>query len=256
MYWIDCVILDILMINLYNGDCLEVMKNIPNQSVDMILCDLPYGTVACSWDVVIPFDKLWEQYERIINKNSTIVLTASQPFTTSLINSNIQNFKYCWVWEKSRFSNQMLAKKQPLKIHEDIVVFSYGKSLYNPPNLIKCNKITKQGVRVTDNIGGGLRASEYIQTHTNYPKSIQKFNSEGNTVHPTQKPVELMQYMIKTYTNENGLVLDNCMGSGTTGVAAKLNKRNFIGIEKDENYFNIAKKRIDEAEVIEESSWF
>ena len=159
-----------------HGDCLELMKDIPDGSVDMILCDLPYGTTACKWDTVIPFEPLWGHYKRVIKKNAAIVLTASQPFTTALISSNIKMFKYCWVWEKSRFSNQMLAKKQPLKIHEDVIVFCDGQTPYMAQGLIKCDKITKQGAKITDNIGGGCRKTEYVQTHTGYPKSIQKFD--------------------------------------------------------------------------------
>jgi len=233
---------------LMQGDCLERMKEIPDGSVDMVMCDLPYGTTACKWDSVIPFEPLWEQYRRIAKPNAAIVLTASQPFTTTLIASNMKMFKYCWVWEKSRFANQMLAKVQPLKIHEDIVVFSKGKVPYFPQGLIEVNKTTKQGSRVTDNNGGGTRKTSYVQTHTNYPRSILRFASEGRTVHPTQKPVALFEYLIKTYTNEGDTVLDNCMGSGSTGVAAKNLNRNFIGIELDEKYFDIAKERITKEE--------
>lgn len=234
-------------IKLMHGDCLELMKQLPDASVDMILCDLPYGTTACKWDSIIPFENLWSEYMRISKPNASIVLTASQPFTTALIASNVANFKYCWVWEKTRFANQMLAKVQPLKIHEDIAVFCRGRSNYLPQGLIEINKTTKQGCRVTDNNGGGVRATEYVQTHTNYPRSILRFPSEGKTVHPTQKPVALMEYLIRTYTNEGELVLDNCMGSGTTGVACVNTGRNFIGMEMDDKYFEIAKKRIEDA---------
>ena len=234
------------------GDCLEIMAQIPDGSVDMVLCDLPYGTTACKWDSVIPFDALWAEYRRVAKKNSAIVLTASQPFTTALVASNMREFRYAWVWEKSRFANQMLAKKQPLKIHEDIVVFSKEPHFYYPQGLIECNKITKQGEKITDNNGGGSRKTEYLQTHTNYPRSILRFASEGNTIHPTQKPVALMEYLIRTYTNEGETVLDNCMGSGTTGVACVNTGRNFIGIEQDDKYFAIAKQRISDAYPIPE----
>ena len=234
------------MIDLYNGDCLEVMKSIPDGSVDMILADPPYGTTACKWDSVIPFEPMWEQLKRIIKPNGAIVLTASQPFTTTLIASNMKMFKYCWVWEKSRFANQMLAKKQPLKIHEDVIVFSANSPVYYPQGLIECNKITKQGSKVTDNNGGGVRKTEYLQTHTNYPKTIQRFPSEGKTVHPTQKPVALMEYLIKTYTNEGETVLDFTMGSGSTMIACLNTNRKGIGIELDKHYFDIATKRINE----------
>ena len=231
---------------IYNEDCLEGMKRIPDKSVDMILCDLPYGTTANKWDSIIPLEPLWEQYERVIKDNGAIVLTASQPFTTKLINSNIKNFKYTWVWEKSRFANQMLAKKQPLKIHEDICVFYKKQVNYNPQGLIEVNKTTKQGKKISDNNGGGLRKTSYKQTHTNYPRTILKYKSEGKTIHPTQKPVALFEYLIKTYTNEGDVVLDNCIGSGTTPVAAINTNRKYIGYELDEKYFNIAQQRIDE----------
>jgi site-specific DNA-methyltransferase (adenine-specific) len=226
------------------------MKEIPDGSVDMVLCDLPYGTTACKWDTIIPFEPLWGQYRRIVKPSGAIVLFGSQPFTTVLIASNIKWFKYQWVWEKGRFANQMLAKKQALKIHEDVNVFYSKQCTYNPQGLVEVNKITKQGARVTDNNGGGKRETSYLQTHTNYPKSILSFKSEGNTVHPTQKPVSLCEYLIRTYTNEGETVLDNTMGSGTTGVACANTYRRFIGIQKDEDtvkYFDIAKKRIESA---------
>ena len=232
--------------NIYHGDCLELMQHIPDKSIDMILCDLPYGTTACKWDTIIPLDKLWEQYERVIKDNGAIVLTASQPFTTKLINSNIKNFKYTWVWEKSRFANQMLAKKQPLKIHEDICVFYKKQVNYKPQGLIEINKMTKQGKKISDNNGGGLRKTSYKQKHTNYPRTILKYKSVGKTIHPTQKPVALFEYLIKTYTNEGETVLDNCMGSGTTAIACINANRNYIGFELDEGYYNIANNRIAE----------
>ena len=230
---------------LMNADCLDAMWLIPDGSVDLILCDLPYGTTACKWDSVIPFEPLWAHYRRVIRPEGAVVLTSSQPFTTSLISSNISDFRYCWVWEKSRFANQMLAKRQPLKTHEDICVFSTNPHRYYPQGLVEVNKTTKQGVKVTDNNGGGLRPSEYTQTHTNYPRSVLETPSEGKTVHPTQKPVALMEYLIRTYTVEGETVLDNCMGSGTTGVACKNTGRNFIGIERDPEYFRIASERIN-----------
>lgn len=235
------------MIDLMKGDCLDLMSAIPDGSVDMILCDLPYGITACKWDSVIPFEPLWAHYKRVIKPNGAIVLFGSQPFTSALVMSNPKWFKYCWIWEKSRFSNQMLAKKQPLKIHEDVAIFGSGCLSYYPQGVLSCDKTTKQGSKITENIGGGLRKIEYRQTQTNYPKSIQKFKNEGKTVHPTQKPVPLLEYLIKTYTNESETVLDNCMGSGSTGVAAVKINRSFIGIELDDGYFDIAKNRINEA---------
>ena len=230
-------------IKLIQGDCLEKMKDIPDKSVDMILCDLPYGTTACKWDTIIPFEPLWEQYKRIIKDNGAIVLTASQPFTSALIMSNIKDFKYCWVWNKKAFSNQMMAKHQPLRITEDVCVFN--SKVYHPQDIIRVDRITKQGSKITDNIGGGIRKTEYKQEFTNYPKNLLEFSKDRPSTHPTQKPVALCEYLIKTYTNEGDLVLDNTMGSGTTGVACKNLNRNFIGIELDEKYFQIAKERIE-----------
>ena len=202
------------------------------------------STTACKWDSIIPLKSLWEQYERVIKENGAIVLTASQPFTTKLIQSNMEWFKYEWIWEKSRFANQMLAHYQPLKIHENILVFSKYTHTYNPQGLVKVNKVTKQGKQVTDNNGGGERPTSYHQEYTNYPKTIQEFKSAGITKHSTQKPVSLFEYLIKTYTNENDIVLDNVIGSGTTAVACLKTNRKFIGFEKEEEYYNIALKRI------------
>ena len=230
---------------IYNEDCLEGMKRIPDGSIDMILCDLPYGTTANKWDSVIPLGPLWEQYKRIIKDNGAIVLTSSQPFTTRLISSNYEHFKYSWVWEKSRFANQMLAKYQPLKIHEDVNVFSKETHVYNPQGLVEVNKQTRQGSRVTDNYGGGERSTTYTQTHTNYPRTILRYGSEGNTIHPTQKPVELFEYLIKTYTNKGETVLDNCMGSGTTAIACLNTDRQYIGFELDETYHKLSLERIE-----------
>ncbi len=232
------------MVDLINGDCLEEMKKIPDGSVDLVLTDPPYGTTACKWDTVIPLEQLWAELNRVAKPDSAMVFTASQPFSTTLIASNIKAFKYAWVWEKSRFANQMLAKIQPLKIHEDILVFSKGKPPYLPQGLVPYGKETKQGKRVSDNNGGGERPTAYHQEWTNYPRSILRFPSEGKTVHSTQKPVALMEYLIKTYTTEGATVLDFTMGSGTTGVACKNLNRNFIGIELDPTYFEIAKERI------------
>ena len=236
------------MIDLKHGDCLELMKEIPSGSVDMVLTDPPYGTTACKWDSVIPFEPMWEQLKRVIKPNGAIVLFGSEPFSSALRMSNIKQYKYDWVWEKSRFANQMLAKIQPLKIHELLHVFSSGKVQYNPQGLIEVNKVTKQGKKVTDNNGGGVRKSEYMQTHTNYPRSILRFKSESNTVHSTQKPVPLLEYLIKTYTQENEVVLDFTMGSGSAGVACVNTNRKFIGIEKVDKYFEIADKRIKDAQ--------
>ena len=236
------------MIKLMLGDCLERMNEIEGGSVDMILTDPPYGTTACKWDSIIPLESMWEQLKRIIKPNGAIVITASQPFTTTLISSNMKMFKYCWVWEKSRSSTPMLAKKQPMRFHEDICVFYRKQPVYNPIMTEGArNHGTKSGQAVV-NIHGG-RKSEFKANTSNlkYPRSVVKVKSTDSTrnLHPTQKPVALMEYLIKTYTNENETVLDFTMGSGTTGVAAKNLNRSFIGIEMDEGYFNIAKERIE-----------
>ena len=324
------------MIDLRCGDCLELMKDIPDKSIDMILCDLPYGTTACKWDVIIPFEPLWEQYKRILKLDGTIVLFGSQPFTSELIHSNINWFSHNWVWEKEQGTNQLLCKIQPLKIHEDIIVFSrpdnydlnnfkelrnifknimfeigknkkniiedlgqgldhcfrvdslqwslpteknYNKMIefyslknvpkydflkkmyekdfkgrnkvYNPqmktgnPYIMKRNKRIEYNP-ITDNY---MKRIDTINKGERYPTTIIKFNRElKNRFHPTQKPVALLEYLIKTYTNEGDLVLDNCMGSGSTGVACKNTNRSFIGIELDENYFKIAKERIEKSD--------
>ena len=242
------------------GDCLEIMREIPSSSVDLILCDLPYGTTACAWDSIIPFEQLWAAYLRIIKPNAPIVLTAGQPFTTSLIASKMALFKYSWVWEKSRASGFAQAKNKPLQAHEDVCVFSTGVTVhasqsdrrmpYNPQGLIECNREMKNSAT---HMGAGSdsafsgrknRSKTYTQTHIGYPRSVLSIASESGTVHPTQKPVALMEYMIRTYTNPGDTVLDNCMGSGTTGVACMNTGRRFIGIEMDEGFFETAKGRI------------
>lgn len=243
---------------LWMGDCLELMKNIPDGSVDMILCDLPYGTTACKWDTIIPFDAMWEQYERVIAGNGAIVLFGSQPFTSVLVSSNIKLFKCSWIWEKTRPSNFFAAKFVPLNNTEDVLVFSKGGTNNGTKNPMK---YYPQGTKSIDrhaknnNTGGKIGAEhkttlnkkDYHQTVTGYPHKTIKFDNDINTVHPTQKPVALCDYLVKTYTKEGETILDNCMGSGTTGVACVNTNRNFIGIEKDEKYFNIAVERINKA---------
>ena len=250
--------------NLMLGDCLERMKEIPDGSVDMILCDLPYGTTACDWDSVIPFEPLWEQYKRLIKQNGAVVLFASQPFTSALVMSNVEWFKYAWVWEKSRATGHVHAKNKPMKAHEDVLVFSPGTTVHATQSQRRMNyypqgivRVDKEIFRPSRGISGsnvvcGLRPShkQTIQREfENYPKSVLKIASEHNVgaFHPTQKPVALMEYLIRTYTNEEETVLDNTMGSGTTGVACANTNRKFIGIERDEKYFEIAKKRIEDA---------
>jgi site-specific DNA-methyltransferase (adenine-specific) len=228
------------MINLMQGDCLELMGQVPDGSVDMILCDLPYGTTRNKWDSVIPFEPLWAQYKRICK--GAIVLTATQPFTSKLVVSSIEMFKYCWVWEKSKVTGVLNAKHQPLRNYEDVCVFAEGRVIYNPQGLIVKGTLTKQGG--TSQNYGTRNTGAYMQDFTNYPRPVIRFPSEGSTVHPTQKPVALMEYLIRTYTNEGDTVLDCCMGSGTTGVACVNTGRKFIGIEKDPDYFKIAEQRI------------
>jgi DNA modification methylase len=233
-------------IKLIRGNCLEIMKNIPRGKIDMILCDLPYGTTACKWDNVIPFEPLWEQYERIIKDNGAICLFGSEPFSSALRMSNIKNFKYDWIWNKKLAGNGILAKRQPLKIHEIISVFN--SSIYIP-QMTKGKMRKKMGLEESEITGGNSFAKEYVNDEY-YPVSIQEFsiaNLRRGRLHPTQKPVALLEYLIKTYTNEGELVLDNCMGSGSTGVAAINTNRKFIGIELEQNYFDIAKNRIIEA---------
>ena len=242
---------------IYNMDCLNGMKEIEDGSIDMILCDLPYGTTACKWDSVIPFEPLWEQYERIIKDNGAIVLTATQPFTSALVTSNLKMFKYELVWVKSKAVGFVNAKLKPMPKHESVLIFSRGKTsngnknnmIYNPQGLIEFGKTVRgRKGKSTDSDGNGYgrpsMKSNYVQQFTNYPTSILEINSEGKPVHPTQKPVALFEYLIKTYTNEGDLVLDNCMGSGTTAIAAMNAGRNFIGFELDEKYYEIANERI------------
>ena len=224
------------------GDCLDILPTLPDKSIDHILTDIPYGTTACKWDSIIPFEPMWNELKRIIKDNGCIALFGSEPFSSFLRTSNINNYKYDWVWNKKSFANQMMAKKQPLRIVENIIIFN--SKIYKPQNLKKLNKITKQGSKISDNIGGGQRLKKYFQEYTNYPRNILNFSKDRPSLHSTQKPVALLEYLIKTYTNENDTVLDFTMGSGSTGVACQNLNRNFIGIEKDKTYFEIAKKRM------------
>ena len=226
----------------FNGDCLDLMRQIPDGSVDMVLCDLPYGTTNCKWDSVIPFESLWAQYRRVIKQKGAIVLTASQPFTSALIASNFQDFRYCWVWDKAKAANFPQVKYAPLKVHEDVAVFGGGYI----PQMTNGVFRKKGGYSVSREAAVSAGAPEAYNGEY-YPKSILSFSVAGNKdsgLHPTQKPVALMEYLIRTYTNEGETVLDNCMGSGTTGVACINTGRKFIGIEKDEKYFAIARDRI------------
>lgn len=240
------------MYKLLQGDCLEIMKNIPDKSINMILCDLPYGTTSSKWDNVIPFEKLWEQYERIIKDNASIILFSSGLFTIDLIQSNRKHFKYKLIWKKNVPTGMSSAKYRPMKYYEEICIFQYGKPLYNP--ILK------------PRVGVGKSCYNYNHycgenNHINLQKIKKKYdpdyvqpsdvleidvvpNRKGK-LHPVQKPIKLLEWLIKTYSNKDDLILDNCMGSGSTGVACLNTGRNFIGIELDEKYFNIAKQRIE-----------
>lgn len=235
------------------GDCIEVMKKIPNKSIDMILCDLPYGTTACAWDIIIPFEPLWEQYKRIIKDNGAIVLTASQPFTSALVMSNIKWFKYEWVWRKNAGGNFGSVRFQPMVEHENILVFANGRTKYNPQKQpradsglarVKSSPMTfnRKSGEAYNNLYVG-KITKYKANELRCPSSVQNFNRERG-LHPTQKPVTLFEYLIKTYTNEGDLVLDNCAGSGTTGVACKNLSRNYILIEISKKYCEISCQRL------------
>lgn len=237
------------MINsILHGDCLELMKDIPSGSIDMILCDLPFGVTNCKWDVIIPFDKLWEQYERIIKPNGAIVLTASQPFTSVLTCSNLKLFKYEWIWKKTRPSGSMLCNKQPLKEHESVLIFYKKMGIYNAQMTETKRVVEKQR---TVNKGEIVNSQKLTRQFDNkglaYPRTIFEFaNPNNNSLHPTQKPTELFEYLIKTYTNENDLVLDNCAGSGTTAIACLNTNRNYIVMEKEQKYYDIIQERVKE----------
>jgi site-specific DNA-methyltransferase (adenine-specific) len=235
-------------IKLFNGDCLEVMKDIKNKSLDMILCDLPYGTTACKWDIVIPFGLLWEQYNRIIKDNGAIVLFGVEPFSSYLRLSNIKNYKYDLVWDKVKGTGFLNAKRQPMRNHELISVFYKKQCTYNPQKTIghKMKKSYRSKELQTD-VYGEMKNNYLYESTERYPRSIQIFSTDtqNSSLHPTQKPVMLLEYLIKTYTDKGESVLDNCMGSGSTGVAAKNLNRKFIGIELEKKYFDIAEKRIN-----------
>ena len=258
------------MIDLRKGDCLELMKDIPNGSIDMILADLPYGTTACKWDTIIPFEPLWEQYERVIKDNGAIVLTASQPFTTKLIESNFKLFKYCWYWKKSKPNGWQHSKNRPMTAIEECCVFSKApmghksqlgekRMKYNPQGIVSIGK--KKVTAVAHGKMMGARPNQVgkeYEAFTGFPHNVLEYpNVIGKqALHPTQKPVALFEYLIKTYTNEGETVLDNTMGSGTTGVACINTNRNFIGMELDDKYFEIAKARINEAATAKQLTLF
>ena len=237
--------------NIYNMDCLEGMKQIPDGTIDAVICDLPYGTTACAWDSVIPFDKLWEQYRRICKPNAPIVLFGSEPFSTMLRASNIERFKYDWIWEKSKASNFLSAASMPLKAHEIVSVFSFGTiQTYNPQ--WQYGESYNKGCRknMKDSAYGNVQTDTYEiknEDGKRCPRSVIYFKtaeSEGGSFHPTQKPVDLLRYLVLTYTNEGDTVLDNCMGSGTTAIACIKERRHFIGFELSKEYFDKAVRRI------------
>ena len=246
-----------IYLKLIKGDCLEVMRDIPDNSIDMILCDLPYGTSACKWDTTIPFEPLWKHYERLIKPDGAIVLFGSEPFSSKLRLSNLKLYKYDWKWEKPNGTNFLASKWQPLKVHEDICVFGKGATSYSKKITMKYNPQMSKGEPYTQRSGkqkldkGNATVRSPIKqvvTQNNgerYPKTILKFSKDKTKYHPTQKPVKLLEYLIKTYTDKGDMVLDNCMGSGSTGVACINTNRKFIGIEIDQEYFNIAKERIN-----------
>lgn len=252
------------MIQLQQGDCLELMKEIPDGSVDLVLCDLPYQVTSCEWDVLIPFDQLWEQYRRIVKSNGVVTLFGTEPFASKLRMSNLDWYKYDWVWNKKATSDFLHAKNKPLNAHEVISVFSPGvcnhaslsghrRMTYNPQGLVSLGMVTKNGAKpsaVSAAHGCLWNSSHTYEAYTNYPKSVLEFNSRTEKrFHPTQKPVALLEYLIKTYTDPGEVVLDNTMGSGSTGVAAANTGRSFIGMEMDEHYFEVAQQRINEAVV-------
>lgn len=232
-----------------NADCFDVFPNIEDNSIDAIICDLPYGTTQCKWDSVLPFDKLWEQYVRIIKPNGAIILFGSQPFTSALIMSKISWFKYELIWHKSHPTGFASSKKRTMKYHENILVFYNKQPTYNPQMTKgKPNHWTVNKAGTVSNSQPKLGEIENKNGDNKFPNSVMYFNcpNRNGILHPTQKPLELLEYLVKTYTNEGDMVLDNCMGSGTTGLACKKTYRNFLGIEKDKNYFDIAVRRVSE----------
>ena len=233
------------MVNLHFGDCLDLLPTLADNSVDMVLVDLPYGTTACKWDSIIPLDTLWEQYNRICKEDGAMVFTAAQPFTTILAASNLANFRYEWIWEKPQGTNPMNAKVMPLKSHENILVFYRKKPTYNPQMWYSTpyGGFSSDTSKIGEVYGSAKSKHRDNPDGSRYPKTVLKFKQEKG-LHPTQKPVDLMEYLIKTYSNEGDTVLDNTMGSGTTGVAAIRCGREFIGMESDSEYYKIAEDRI------------
>lgn len=233
---------------LLHGDCLKLMKDIPEGSVDLVLCDPPYGTTDCKWDSVLPFDQLWKEYDRVLKPNGATVLFSAQPFTTQLIASNRKNFRYCWYWLKNNATGFTFARYQPMRKVEDICVFYKKMPTYNPQGLVAIEnpKARKRKQQQSASIYKmSTLMKEFTPRFKNYPRNVLQFDGERG-YHPTQKPVPLLEYLIRTYTNEGDTILDNCMGSGSTGVAAKrVGGRHFIGIEQNAEYYQTAKERIE-----------
>ena len=233
---------------MYQQDCIIGMQSLPDKSIDLILCDPPYGTTACKWDSIIPFEALWKEYNRIIKDDAAIVLFGSEPFSTLLRSSNLKQFRYDWIWEKEQGANFMLCKYQPYKVHEIISVFSKKRHKYFPQMTLGKPYVSGKGT--SGDVTGNVQKVQTVNTGQRYPRSIQRFNTDKSkgSFHPTQKPVALLEYLIKTYTNEGEIVLDNAFGSGSTLVAAINTNRHYIGFETDEKYFDIACERVDAAE--------
>ncbi|MER0170368.1 MAG: site-specific DNA-methyltransferase [Nitrosomonas sp.] len=226
---------------LIHGDCAKELKKIPDRCVDMVMCDPPYGVTDCEWDTIVPFEPMWEELRRIVKPNGAIVLFTCQPFTTKLINSNMKMFRYCWIWKKNRATGFLSANERPLNNYEELAVFSQQRIRYRPQGVIHSIKKIKKS-KTTEIYTN--RKTEFYTSGTNYPKRVLEFDCVQNNVHPCQKPVELLEYLIRTYTEENDVVLDFCMGSGSTGVASLNLNRQFIGIELNTEYFEIARNRI------------
>lgn len=245
-------------ITIYYSDCFDIFPILEPRCIDLVLCDMPYGITQCKWDSLIDLDKMWIELKRICKQKCVYAFTGSQPFTTTLINSNRKWFKYCWVWQKTCGVGFINSHNRPIKYHEDIVIFSPASAAiggdnmtYNPQNLIPFNQLMKNRIdrnrsETMNSKKSSAYGSEYIQQFSNYPTTIIKFKNDATKMHPTQKPLALMEYLIKTYSNEGNMVLDFCMGSGTTGVACINTNRRFIGIEKEKKYFDIAERRLNE----------
>lgn len=236
---------------IFFGDCIELLKKIPDNSIDMILCDLPYGTTQCKWDTVLPMEELWIEYNRVCKERAAMVFTSAQPFTSSLVMSNVKYFKYTWVWEKSKATGYLNAKKMPMRAHEDICVFYRKPPTYNP-QMVQGTPYDKGKAHRPTDVYGAQKGKIHVKSESGlrYPRTVQYFKtaeSEGKVFHSTQKPLALFEYLIKTYTNEGELVLDNCIGSGTTALACINTNRNYVGMEIDPDFYNIAQERTKQA---------